>query len=109
MKVPIHLGLKLDEKLIFNEHLKAKFAIVNKWIGMLKKLSNYFLRHSLLKLYKAFIWPHLDYADIIHDKPNNMNICNEIKSLQYNAALVLLGLLDGHQRKNCTCNWTLNI
>ena len=42
-----HLGLKLDEKLHFKEHLKDKFAIVNKVIGMLKKLSNYFPLHSL--------------------------------------------------------------
>ena len=30
--------------------------------------------------------PHLDSADIIYDKPNNMNICDKMESLQYNAA-----------------------
>ena len=42
-----HLGLKLDERLNFREHLKDKFAIVNKGIGMLKKLSTPFLSNSL--------------------------------------------------------------
>ena len=38
-----------------------------------------------------------------------MNICNKIESLQYNAALaILLGLLEGHQKKNFTWNWALN-
>ena len=82
VKTQKHLGLKLDEKLNFKEHLKDKFAIVNKGIGMLKKLSNCLPRHSLATLDKAFIRPHLDYGDIIYDKPNNMNICNKIEILQ---------------------------
>ena len=35
--------------------------------------------------------PHLDYADIIYNKPNNMSVCNKIESLQYNAALPIAG------------------
>ena len=35
VKTQKHLGLKLDEKLYFKEHLKDKFAIVNKGTGML--------------------------------------------------------------------------
>ena len=34
-----HLGLKLDTKLCLKEHLKDKFAKVNRGIGILKKLS----------------------------------------------------------------------
>ena len=41
MKIQKHLGLKLNKKLNFKEHLKDKFAIFNKGIGMLKKVSNY--------------------------------------------------------------------
>ena len=65
MKTQKHLGLKLDERLNFREHLKGKFAIVNKGIGMLKKLNNYLPHHSLATRYKAFMRLHLDYADII--------------------------------------------
>ena len=99
VKTQKHLGLKLDERLNFAEHLKGKFAIVNKGIGMLKKLSNYLPRHSLVTLYKAFIWPHLDYADIIYDKPNNMNICYKIESLRYNAALAIAGTIKGSSKE----------
>ena len=62
---------------------------------MLKKLSNFLPHHSLVTLYKVFIRPHLDYADIIYGKPNNMNICNKIESLQYNAALAITGAIRG--------------
>ena len=50
-----HLGLKLDKKLSFKEHLKDKFAKVNRGIGILKKLSGFLPRHSLITLYKSFI------------------------------------------------------
>ena len=62
---------------------------------MSKTLSNNLPRHSLIALYKAFMQPHLDYADIIYGKPNNMNICNNIENLQYGAAQAITG---GYQR-----------
>ena len=80
--------------------MKDKFAIVNKGIEMLKKLSNFLPRHSLVTLYRAFIRPHLDYADIIYDRPNNMNICNKIKSLQYIAALAITGAIRRSFKEN---------
>ena len=93
VKTPKYLGFRLDERLNLRGHLKDKFAIVNKRIGMLKKLSNYLPRHSLVTLYKTFIRPHLDYADIVYDKPNNINICSKIGSLYYNAAFAITGAI----------------
>ena len=75
-----HLGLKLDKKLSSKEQLKDKFAKVNREIGILKKLRGFLPRHSLITLYKIFIRPHLDYADIIYDQPNNLNLCNKIET-----------------------------
>ena len=99
VKTPKHLGLKLDQKLNFKKHLKDKFAVVNKGIEMLKELSNYLLRHSIVTLYEAFILPHLAYTDIIYDKPNNLNIFNKIESLQYNAALAITGAIRGSSKE----------
>ena len=78
MQTQKHLGLKLDKKLGFKEHLKNKFAKVNRGIGIFKKMSGLLPRHSLINLYKSFIRPHLDYADIIYDQPNNLILCNKI-------------------------------
>ena len=66
---------------------------------MLKKLSNSLPSYSWVTIYKAFIRPHLDYADIIYEKPNKMNICNKIESLQYNAALAITGALRGSSKE----------
>ena len=59
-KVPAqkHLGFKLDKKLSFKDkdtnknkdHLKDKIAKVNRGNGILKKLSEFVPRHSLITL-----------------------------------------------------------
>lgn len=77
--------------------MQDKFATVNNGIGMLKKTSNYLPRLSLVALYKTFIRRHLQYADIIYDKPNNINICIKIESLLYNAVLAITGANRGFE------------
>ena len=61
-----YLGLILDKKLNFNQHIKDKLSKANKGIGVLRKLFHYLPRSSLLLMYKSFIRPHLDYGDIIY-------------------------------------------
>ena len=94
-----HLGLKLDKKLSFKKHLEDNFAKVNRGIGILKKLSGFLPRHSLITLYKSFIRPHLDYADIIYDQPNNLDLYNKIETCQYNAALPITGAIRGSSKE----------
>ena len=50
-----HLGVILDAKLTFEEHLKNVFNKTNKTIGLLKKLSNLLPRQVLVTIYKTFI------------------------------------------------------
>ena len=45
--------------------------MVNKTIGLLRKLQAFLLRQSLVKVYKAVIRPHLDCRDIIYDQTYN--------------------------------------
>ena len=40
-------------------------------IGIMKRLSLSVSRDSLRTIYKSFIRPHLDYANIIYGKPGN--------------------------------------
>ena len=61
-----HLGVILDVKLIFEEHLKTVFNKTNKTIGLLRKLSNLLPRQVLVTIYKAFVRPHLDYGDVLY-------------------------------------------
>ena len=73
-----HLGLILDSKLDFNEDIDNKINKFNKIIGIMKRLSLFLSRKSLLTIYKSFVRPNLDYADIIYDKPFNESFKRKI-------------------------------
>ena len=66
-----HLGLILDSKLNFQEHLQNILNKVNKTIGLLRKLQNILPREPLLTIYKSFVRPHPDYGDVIYDQHYN--------------------------------------
>ena len=93
-----HLGLVLDNKLNFDRHLNEKICKSNKIIGLIKRLSLYLPRKRLLSIYKSFVRPHLDYGDVIYDRPHNETFCNQIESVQYNAALAITGAIKGTSR-----------
>ena len=79
--------------------LKNKSNTVNKTIGLLWKLENILPRGPLLTIYKSFIRPHLDYGDVICDQQYNNSFHQKLESIQYNAALAIIGALRGSSRE----------
>ena len=63
-----HLGMFLDFKLSFNEHLEKNLAKVNRGIAILRKLQSWLPRESLLTIDKSLICPHIDYDNVIYDQ-----------------------------------------
>ena len=90
-----HLGLYLDEKLNFSQHINIKISKANKGIGIIKRLSHILPRNFLLTIYKSFIRPHFDHCDVIHDQPNNERFCTKIERIQYNAPLAMIVAIRG--------------
>ena len=88
-----HLGMILDTKLDFQEHLKSIFSKVNKIIDLLRKLHHILPRSPLLTIYKSFIRSHLDYGHIIYDQSYNASFHQKLDSIQYNAALAITGAI----------------
>ena len=74
-----HLGLTLDSKFSFNEHINDKIHQANKGAGLLQKLQTILPRNSLLTIYKSFTRPLLDYADVIYDQPSNTSFSKKKK------------------------------
>ena len=50
-----HLGMLLDSRLNFNEHVQSKTNKCYKIIGLIKKLSIHLPREALLRIYKSFV------------------------------------------------------
>ena len=67
------MGIVLYSKLDFKFNVDQKIKKCNKLIGLIRRLSVNVPRNALLTIYKSFIRPHLDYGDILHDKPENEN------------------------------------
>ena len=94
-----HLGMFLDIKLDFQEHLKSIFSKVNKKIGLLRKLHHILPRYPLLIICESFIRPHLDYGDIIYDQAYNATFHQKLDSIQYKAALAITGAIRGTSKE----------
>lgn len=84
-----HVGVVLDSKLNFNNHIDHKIQIkkCNELIELIKRLSTSLPKSDLLTIYKSFGRCHLDFGHILHDKPRNQNFKNKIEKRQYRAFL----------------------
>ena len=69
-------------------------------IGVIKRLSVNFLCDGLLRIYKSFIRPHLEYVDIIYDKPHNEIFKHKIENIQYKACVAFTGAFQGTSREH---------
>ena len=92
-----HLGVVLDNRLSFEDHLKMILNKVNKTIGLLRKLHNILPRSALL--HKSFIRPHFDYSDIVDDQAYNASFHQKLKLLQYNASLAITAAIRDTSRE----------
>ena len=61
-----HLGVILDFKLTFEDHLNNVLAKVNKAVGLFRKLRNLLPRSTLITIHKAFIRSRLNYGDVLY-------------------------------------------
>ena len=90
-----HLGMLLDGKLSYEHHLKFVLNKVKKIIDLLRKFQKIVPRQFLITIYKSFIWPHLDYGDIVYDRAFNESFHKYLESIQYNAAIAITGAIRG--------------
>ena len=76
-----HLGVYLDGKRNFNTDITEKLVKASKVIGVIKSLFKSLPRNVLLTIYKSFVRPHLDYGDIVYDRPNNESFISKLEQV----------------------------
>ena len=79
-----HLGLLLGSKLNFNEYIESKIAKCNKITSLMKKLSQFLSRNSLLTIYKSFVRPNLDLRQTIKQNFQKEDSISPIQRRTYN-------------------------
>ena len=90
-----HLGMILESKLSFENHLQSVFSRVNKIIGLLRIFQPTLPRKSLVTTYKSFNRPHLDHGDVIYDRAFNESFHQSRESLQYSASIAIDAAIRG--------------
>ena len=90
-----HLGLTLDSKLSFNEHINDKIHQASKGVAHLWKLQTILLHNSLPTIYKSFIRSLLNYGDMINDQPSNALFSKKLNQVPYNVPLAITGANKG--------------
>ena len=85
------LGLVLDSKLTFNEHINYILSKVNKSIGLLRKFQPVLPGSYLLTIYKTVIRSHFDYADVFYNQSYRSLFHEKPESIQCHAALAVTG------------------
>ena len=93
------LGIILDSKLTFENHLNIETTKINKTIRFFHKLQNFLPRAILIAIYKAFLRPHLDYGDILYDQAFNLFFQQKLDSIKYIACLAITGAIRGTSRE----------
>ena len=83
--------MSLDSKLSFDEYLESVLSKIRKTIGLLRKFQSILSRMSLLKNYKSFARPQLDYGDILYDQTFNESFHERIRSIPYHGAIAIIG------------------
>ena len=85
-----HLGIILDQKLNFREHIMEAIEKAKKGLSLMKFLSNLVNRKTLVLTYTMHVRPHLEYGDIIfHDCAKYL--MDMLESIQYQAGLIATG------------------
>ena len=100
-----HLGIILDSKLNFKLHLDEKLANARSGLGLMKQLKKWVSHRVLENIYKLYVRPNLDYADVIYHKAaQKVSIFNNeitdllmssVESIQIEAGRIVSGAWKG--------------
>lgn len=65
-RVEKDIGVFIDEKLIFDDHIHTKVNKANSIMGIIRRTYEYVDNTTFLLLYKALVRPHVEYAKFGH-------------------------------------------
>ena len=85
------LGVTFDEKLNFDTHIQQKINKANRVLGIIKRTFSHMDKDIFLKLYKALVRPHLEYANSVWS-PNLIRQSSAIEKVQRRATKLVPGL-----------------
>ena len=84
------LGVTIDSELTFHEHITNKVNKANSLVGIIRRCFSFLDIETFMKLYSAFVRPHLEYAQEIWS-PYLRKYINMIENVQIRATKLIDG------------------
>ena len=85
------LGIIIDEKLTFEDHINSKVNKANSLTGMIRRTFSYFDETIFKQLFVSLVRPHLEYGAPIWN-PHTKKMINLIENVQRRATKLVPGL-----------------
>ena len=80
----------MDSELTFAEHITAKVKKANSLVGMIRRSFTYLDQYTFVKIFTAFVRPHLEYGQTIWS-PHLRKYINMIENVQIRATKLVDG------------------
>ena len=78
------LGVLVDDKLGFNEHIGEMVNKANRTLGLIKRSFKFLDETSFINLYKTLVRPLVEYASPVWN-PHHLYLIKQIESIQRRA------------------------
>ena len=87
------IGVIIDQKLTFSNHLAAKISKANQVLGLIWRVFEHKEPTTLVQLYKALVRPHLEYANQVW-APHLKKDIEALENVQRRATRMIPGYKD---------------
>ncbi len=84
------LGVIIDDKLLWKDHISEINTKVSKGLGIMKTIKPFVTESVLQTIYKSLILPYFDYCSMIWDNAANYNL-QKLQKMQNRAARIVTG------------------
>ena len=82
------LGVVVDDKLIFQQHVDQCTAKANRTVGIIRRSFNHLSEQTFTLLFKSLVRPILEYGNIVW-QPMSKGLCSQVEDVQRRATKLL--------------------
>ena len=88
------LGVIIDSSLTFELHIDNKVNVANAFLGMVRRNFSFLDQQTLIRLYTAFVRPHIEYCHAVWS-PSRVPLIRKLEAVQIRGvySVLLVGAL----------------
>jgi hypothetical protein len=87
------LGVMIDSKLSFKDHVAYNTAKANRMVGIIRRTFDHLTEKTFVQLYKSMVRPLLEYGHCVW-QPQLKTLCSDIEDVQRRATKLISSLKD---------------